>query len=80
MVVPVYNERNTVVEILRRMRQVELPVDLEIMVVDDGSDRRHREVLGPLEDSTVRVITHHPEPGKGRRGPHRLRAGAATSS
>ena len=39
VIVPVYNERNTLVEGLRRMRAVELPVgiDLEIIVVDDGS-------------------------------------------
>ena len=37
VIVPVFDERNTVVEIVRRMRAVELPVDLEIVVVDDGS-------------------------------------------
>ena len=39
VVVPVFNERNTLVEILRRMRQVRLPegIDREIIVVDDGS-------------------------------------------
>src|SRR5205814_1054537 len=65
VVVPVYNERTTVVEILRRMRQVELPVDLEIVVVDDGSDDGTEKVLGALEDSTVRVIHHPRNRGKG---------------
>jgi glycosyltransferase involved in cell wall biosynthesis len=37
VIVPVFDERNTVVEIIRRMRQVELPLELEIVVVDDGS-------------------------------------------
>ena len=39
VIVPVFNERNTVVEVLRRMRAVELPdgIEREIIVVDDGS-------------------------------------------
>ncbi len=67
VVVPVYNERNTLVEILRRMRTVELPdsVEREIIVVDDGSDDGTRDVLKQLGDSTVRVILHDRNRGKG---------------
>ena len=67
VVVPVYNERNTLVEILRRMRAVELPdgVEREIIVVDDGSDDGTRDVLRQLGDSTVRVVLHDRNRGKG---------------
>jgi glycosyltransferase involved in cell wall biosynthesis len=65
VIVPVFDERNTVVEILRRMRAVELPVDLEIVVVDDGSADGTTDVLRQLADSTVRVITHPHNRGKG---------------
>jgi glycosyltransferase involved in cell wall biosynthesis len=65
VVVPVFNERNTVGEIIRRMRQVELPVDLEIIVVDDASSDGTDKVLATLEDSTVRVIGHDVNQGKG---------------
>ena len=67
VVVPVFNERNTLVEILRRMRAVELPegVEREIIVVDDGSDDGTRDVLNQLGDSTVRVIMHERNQGKG---------------
>ncbi len=37
VLVPVFNERTTVAEVIRRMRAVELPVVLQIIVVDDGS-------------------------------------------
>ena len=65
VIVPVYDERNTVVEIVRRMRAVELPVDLEIVVVDDGSTDGTRDVLRQLGDSTVHVVLHERNQGKG---------------
>ena len=67
VVVPVFNERNTLVEILRRMRAVELPdsIEREIIVVDDGSDDGTRDVLKQLGDSTVRIIMHERNRGKG---------------
>ena len=67
VVVPVFNERNTLVEILRRMRAVEMPdgIEREIIVVDDGSDDGTRDVLKQLGDSTVRVIMHDRNQCKG---------------
>ena len=65
VIVPVFNERNTVVEIVRRMRSVELPIEREIVVVDDGSEDGTRDVLTQLGDSTVRVVKHSVNRGKG---------------
>jgi glycosyltransferase involved in cell wall biosynthesis len=65
VIVPVYNERNTVVEILRRMRLVDLPLDREFVVVDDGSTDGTHQVLRQLGDSTVKVVTHPENRGKG---------------
>ena len=65
VIVPVFDERNTVVEIVRRMRRVELPVGLQIIIVDDGSSDGTRDVLRHLGDSTVTVVMHDRNRGKG---------------
>ncbi len=65
MIMPVFNERATVAEIIRRMRAVELPVLLQIIAVDDGSSDGSDKVLKALEDSTVRVVRHERNRGKG---------------
>jgi glycosyltransferase involved in cell wall biosynthesis len=65
VIVPVYNERNTVTEIVRRMRRVDLPLQLEVIMVDDGSTDGTDKVLGALEDSTVGVVRHDTNRGKG---------------
>lgn len=65
VVVPVYNEHDTVGEIIRRMRRVELPIDREFIVVDDGSMDGTDKILAALQDSTIRVMTHPVNRGKG---------------
>jgi glycosyltransferase involved in cell wall biosynthesis len=75
VIMPVFNERATVAEVIRRMRAVELPVTLQIIAVDDGSSDGSDKVLGALEDSTVRVLRHEANQGKGAA----IRAGLAVA-
>jgi len=71
IIVPVFNERSTVGEAIRRVREVPLDIERDIIVVDDGSEDGTVDILHRLSDSTVRVVTHTDNRGKGaavRRG------------
>jgi glycosyltransferase involved in cell wall biosynthesis len=65
ILVPVYNERNTIDEILRRIH--ETPFDKEIVAVDDCSRDGTRERLDELKKvyPELRVILHETNQGKG---------------
>jgi glycosyltransferase involved in cell wall biosynthesis len=64
VVMPVYNERQTIGEIVRRVLAVELPK--ELIIVDDASTDGTREMLAQLEHQAgVRVYYHAANRGKG---------------
>lgn len=65
VVIPVYNERRTIAEAVRRARAVELPVEREILIVDDGSTDGTDEIIKRLADSTVKVLRQPTNRGKG---------------
>ena len=66
IIMPVYNERNTVKEILRRVRAVDLgEIAKEIIVVDDASTDGSADILKMEADSTIKVLHHAKNMGKG---------------
>jgi glycosyltransferase involved in cell wall biosynthesis len=65
VLMPVYNEQATVKEIVQRCLLVELPLTVDLVVVDDGSSDDTARVLAAIDDPRVRVITHAKNQGKG---------------
>jgi glycosyltransferase involved in cell wall biosynthesis len=70
VVIPVYNERATLLGLVERVRAV--PIRKQIILVDDGSQDGTRDVLRELEgdphddaSNTVKVVYHAENRGKG---------------
>jgi glycosyltransferase involved in cell wall biosynthesis len=66
IVIPCYNEMDTIESLLERVQRVELPHwNKEIIVVDDGSKDGTRDKLKELEGSLGQLIFHEKNQGKG---------------
>jgi glycosyltransferase involved in cell wall biosynthesis len=63
VVVPVYNERNTIRELVKRVQQVDL--EKEIIVVDDCSTDGTREILKEMSGDNLKILFHDRNEGKG---------------
>lgn len=66
IIVPVYNERNTIAKILELVKKVNIEnIEKEIIVVDDGSDDGTREILKSLQSEVAHILFHNQNLGKG---------------
>lgn len=64
VIIPTYNEEKTVKEVVERV--LKLDIDLEVIVVDDGSNDKTKEKLAEIKDKKVKVLRHKRNKGKGR--------------
>jgi glycosyltransferase involved in cell wall biosynthesis len=67
ILVPVFNESRTVASVIDRLMTVDLPVDREIILVNDGSSDGTRDVLDafPVRGGPVTILHVDQNAGKG---------------
>ncbi|MCH2540096.1 MAG: glycosyltransferase family 2 protein [Anaerolineales bacterium] len=64
VIIPVFNEVDTILEIVERVRRV--PIEKELVLVDDSSSDGSGEILSHLgSDADTTVLTHPVNSGKG---------------
>jgi glycosyltransferase involved in cell wall biosynthesis len=78
ILMPVYNEVETVATVIKRVLEVQYPCDVELVIVDDGSRDGTAAVLAELDDARVKVHAHPRNRGKG--AAIRTAAGHATGT
>ncbi len=66
IIIPVYNERNNLLKILKRVRESNIGnLKKEIIIVDDFSNDGTRDILNKIKFSNVKVILNKQNKGKG---------------
>ena len=63
IIIPVYNEKRTIEKIVDKIQAV--PIDKEIVIVDNASTDGTRDILKKLSGQGVKVIYHAQNMGKG---------------
>jgi dolichol-phosphate mannosyltransferase len=66
VVVPAHNEEGTIVQVLNRLEHALRKLDYEIVVVNDNSTDRTRELVEHVRNSRVKLVNRKPPNGFGR--------------
>lgn len=67
IVIPIYNEEKTLLQILKKVEDVKIKPEKEIILVDDCSKDRSKDILKELEKKNkYKIFYHHKNGGKGR--------------
>jgi glycosyltransferase involved in cell wall biosynthesis len=69
IVIPVYNEQETLAECVQRVVTVELPLEKELILVNDASSDDSAKVIEEIcsryNDTEIKVVNHEQNQGKG---------------
>ena len=80
IIIPCFNEKSTIADILQAVQSVKIPYHKEIIIIDDCSSDGTREILATLQPSqencSLHILYHKKNQGKGAA----LRTGIAKAS
>jgi dolichol-phosphate mannosyltransferase len=66
IVIPAYNEKNTILKIVERVKQVNLgKIEKEIILVDDASRDGTTDIIKKIKDNKIKKVFHEKNQGKG---------------
>lgn len=65
IIIPVYNEKKTILEVLRRIDGVVLNVGKEVVIVDDCSTDGTQDILRILDKNKYKIVLKKKNEGKG---------------
>jgi glycosyltransferase involved in cell wall biosynthesis len=65
LIIPVYNERRTISDIIERVKPLAIKNNWEVIVVDDGSNDGTYEFLRDYKDKFFKLLRHERNMGKG---------------
>jgi len=65
IIIPVFNEKDTILKILKKIEEVDLGREKEIIIIDDASTDGTREILKNLGKKYI-ILFHDRNQGKGR--------------
>lgn len=65
IVIPVYNETATILEVINSVKNINIGCDKEIIVVNDGSTDNTAQILDSIEDRMIKIYHHKKNQGKG---------------
>lgn len=65
IIIPVYNEEKTILKVVNEIKKTKLKISKEIIIVDDFSTDRTRNMLKKIKDSSIKIFYHKNNQGKG---------------
>jgi dolichol-phosphate mannosyltransferase len=64
VIIPVYNEENTILKVIKKIELLKLPYKLEIIIIDDGSTDSSFLLLRKIKNRNIKLYSHKLNLGK----------------
>lgn len=66
IIIPVYNEKNTILDILEKVNQADIQgIQKEIIIINDGSTDSTKDILQNIHGENIKIFHHQKNQGKG---------------